>query len=199
MGKIKEQVKTGITEETTRVNNEAKENAGMDYQNAINEAKAFQNGEVFTGYDDNGNPVFRPMSDEEKKEFGGQTPAEIAEHPNSPYYAAAKKREEDYIKKVIDTRQKFTNLGGKVSSEDYFTGEKNGSIFTSERRNRVRITDEDDRIAAFEIGGYFDWEADTKQFNTSDKKGGAKVLRYVKHFCRIQVELESIQTLHTLT
>ena len=178
--KIKEQIKTGITEATTSVNNEAKENAGRDYQNAINEAKAFQNGEVFTGYDNDGNATFRPMSDEEKKEFGGQTPAEIAKHPNSPYYAAAKQREEDLIENVINTRQIFANLGGKVSSEDSFKGENNGRIFTSKGNKRVKITGEDGNIAAFEIGGYFDWEKNTKQFNTSDKKGGAKVLRYAK-------------------
>ena len=180
VGKIKEQVKAGITESTKNTVEEAKENAGRDYQNAINEAKAFQNGEVFTGYDNDGNATFRPMSDEEKKEFGGQTPEEIAKHPNSPYYAAAKQREEDLIENVINTRQIFANLGGKVSSEDSFTGENNGRIFTSKGNKRVKITGEDGNIAAFEIGGYFDWEKNTKQFNTSDKKGGAKVLRYAK-------------------
>lgn len=179
--KIKEQIKAEIDESTNETKEEEKTNAGMDYRNAISEAKAFQDGKVFTGeYDDNGNPVFRPMSDEEKKEFGGQTPADIAKHPNSPYYAAAKEEEKKYIDKVVDARQKFTNLGGEVSSEDSFTGEKNGSIFTSERSNRVKITNEKGHIAAFEIGDYFDWEANTKQFNTSDKKGGAKVLRYAK-------------------
>ena len=178
--KIKEQIKAGIDESTNKTNEEAKENAGRDYQNAINEAKAFQEGKVFTGYDKNGKPQFRDMTDEEKKEFGGQTPAEIAEHPNSPYYAAAKEREQDYINKVIDTRQRFTNLGGKVSSEDSFTGENNGRKFTSKGSKRVKITDENDYIAAFEIGDYFDWEANTEQFNTSDKKGGAKDLRYAK-------------------
>lgn len=178
--KIKEQVKAGITESTQKTNEEAKKNAKTDYQNAINEAKAFQEGKVFTGYDENGNPISRLMTPEEKKEFGGQTPAEIANHPNSPYYAAAKKREEDYIKKVIDARQKFTNLGGKVSSKDPFQNENDDKIFKSERSKRVKITNENDHIAAFEIGGYFDWEANTKQFNTSDKKGGAKVLRYAK-------------------
>lgn len=175
--KIKEQIKAGIDESTNKTNEEAKTNAEMAYQNAINEAKAFQNGEVFTGYDNNENATFRPMSDEEKKEFGGQTPAEIAQNPNSPYYAAAKQREEDYINKVVDARQ---NLGGEVSSEDSFTGEKNGSIFTQESNNRVKITDEDGDLAAFEIGGYFDWEANKEQFNTSDKKGGAEDLRYAK-------------------
>lgn len=175
--KIKEQIKAGIDESTNKTNEEAKTNAEMAYQNAINEAKAFQNGEVFTGYDNNGNATFRPMSDEEKKEFGGQTPAEIAQNPSSPYYAAAKQREEDYINKVVDARQ---NLGGEVSSEDSFTGEKNGSIFTQESSNRVKITDEDGDLAAFEIGGYFDWEANKEQFNTSDKKGGAEDLRYAK-------------------
>lgn len=178
--KIKEQIKTGITEATTSANNEAKENAGMDYQNAINEAKAFQIGKVFTGYDKNGNPQLRDMTDEEKKEFGGQTPAEIAQNPNSPYYAAAKQKEEDYINKVVDARQKFANLGGEVSSEDSFTGEKNGSIFTSESNNRVKITNEDGKVAAFKIGGYFDWEKNTEQFNTSDRIGGAEDLMYAK-------------------
>lgn len=177
--KIKEQIKTGITEATTSVNNEAKENAGRDYQNAINEAKAFQSGQVFTGYDENGKPKFRDMTDEEKKEFGGQTPAEIAKHPNSPYYAAAKQKEEDLIENVINTRQDFVNLGGEVSSDDPFQNENDGKMFTSENNNRVKITDEDGDMAAFEIGGYFDWEQN-KQFNTSDKKGGAKVLRYAK-------------------
>ena len=180
VGKIKEQVKAGITEATQKTNEEAKENAGRDYRTAINEAKAFQQGQVFAGYDKNGKPKFKDMTDEEKKEFGGQTPAEIAKHPNSPYYAAAKEREEDAIKKVIDTRQKFTNLGGEVSSEDPFQNENNDKIFKSEGSKRVKITDENDLIAAFEIGGYFDWEQNKKQFNTSDKKGGAKVLRYAK-------------------
>lgn len=178
--KIKEQVKAGIDESTQKTNEETKENAGLDYQTAINEAKAFQNGQVFAGYDKNGVAQFRNMTDEEKKAFGGQTPAEIAKHPNSPYYAAAKQKEEDLINNVINTRQIFANLGGKVSSEDSFTGENNGSIFTSKGNKRVKITGEDGSIAAFEIGGYFDWEENTKQFNTSDKKGGAKVLRYAK-------------------
>ena len=178
--KIKEQIKTGITEATTSVNNEAKENAGRDYQTAINEAKAFQEGKVFTGYDKNGVAQFRDMTDEEKKEFGGQTPAEIAKYPNSPYYAAAKEREEDYIENVINKRQIFANLGGEVSSTDPFQKENDGNIFQSEGSNRVKITDEDGDIAAFEIGGDFDWEANKEQFNTSDKKGGAEDLRYAK-------------------
>lgn len=178
--KIKEQVKAGITESTKKTVEEAKENAKTEYQTAINEAKAFQQGQVFSGYDKSGNPQFRDMTDEEKKEFGGQTPAEIAKYPNSPYYATAKEREKDYIKKVIDTRQKFVNLGGEVSSEDSFTDENSGSKFTSENKNRVKITNEDDYIAAFEIGEYFDWEDDKKQFNTSSKKGGAEDLRYAK-------------------
>lgn len=178
--KIKEQVKAGITESTQKTNEEAKENAGMDYQTAINEAQAFQKGQVFTGYDENGKPQFRDMTKEEKKEFGGLTPAEIAAHPNSPYYAAAKQKEEDLINNVINTRQKFVNLGGEVSSNDSFQNENAGKMFTSENNNRVKITDENGLIAAFEIGGYFDWEQNKKQFNTSDKKGGAKVLRYAK-------------------
>lgn len=177
---IKEQIKAGITEATQKTNEEAKENAKTDYQTAINEAKAFQQGQVFTGYNENGVAQFRDMTDEEKKEFGGQPPAEIAKYPNSPYYAAAKQREEDYIKKVIDARQKFTNLGGEVSSKDPFQNENDGKMFTSKGNRRVKITGEDGSIAAFEIGGYFDWEENTKQFNTSDKKGGAKVLRYAK-------------------
>lgn len=177
---IKEQIKAGITEATQKTNEEAKENAKTDYQTAINEAKAFQQGQVFTGYNENGVAQFRDMTDEEKKEFGGQTPAEIAKHPNSPYYAAAKQREEDYIKKVIDARQKFTNLGGEVSSKDPFQNENDGKMFTSKGNRRVKITGEDGNIAAFKIGGYFDWEKNTEQFNTSDRIGGAKVLRYAK-------------------
>jgi hypothetical protein len=179
VNKIKEQIKTGITESTQKTNEEAKENAGRDYRTAINEAKAFQQGQVFAGYDKNGNPQFRDMTDEEKKEFGGQTPAEIAKHPNSPYYAAAKKREEDYIKKVIDARQKFTNLGGEVSAKDPFQKENDDNIFKSNGSNRVKITDWNGKIAGFEIGEYFDWE-NNNQFNTSNQKGGAKVLRYAK-------------------
>ena len=180
VGKIKEQVKAGITEATQKTNEEAKKNAGMDYQNAINEAQAFQEGKVFTGYDKNGNPISRPMTDEEKKEFGGQTPAEIAQNPNSPYYAAAKQKEEDLIKNVINTRQIFHDLGGEFSSDDPFQNENDDKIFKSEGSKRVKITNEGGLLAAFEIGGYFDWEKNTKQFNTSDKKGGAKVLRYAK-------------------
>ena len=180
VGKIKGQVQDGITEATQKTNEEAKKNAGMDYQNAINEAQAFQEGKVFTGYDKNGNPISRPMTDEEKKEFGGQTPAEIAQNPNSPYYAAAKQKEEDLIKNVINTRQIFHDLGGEFSSDDPFQNENDDKIFKSEGSKRVKITNEGGLLAAFEIGGYFDWEKNTKQFNTSDKKGGAKVLRYAK-------------------
>lgn len=180
VGKIKEQIKAGITESTKKTNEEAKENAGRDYRTAINEAKAFQQGQVFAGYDKNENPQFRDMTDEEKKEFGGQTPAEIAKNPNSPYYSAAKEREEDYINNVINKRQIFANLGGEVSSEDPFQKENDGNIFKSEGSNRVKITDELEEIAAFEIGEYFDWEKNTEQFNTSSKKGGAEDLRYAK-------------------
>lgn len=177
--KIKEQIKAGITESTQKTNEEAKENAGRDYRTAINEAKAFQQGQVFAGYDKNGNPQFRDMTDEEKKEFGGQTPAEIAKNPNSPYYAAAKAREKELINNVINKRQIFASLGGDGFSTDPFQKEDDDNIFKSNGSNRVKITDWDGEIAGFEIGEYFDWE-NNNQFNTSDQKGGAKVLRYAK-------------------
>lgn len=177
--KIKEQIKAGITESTQKTNEEAKENAGRDYRTAINEAKAFQQGQVFAGYDKNGNPQFRDMTDEEKKEFGGQTPAEIAKNPNSPYYAAAKAREKELINNVINKRQIFASLGGDGFSTDPFQKEDDDNIFKSKGSNRVKITDWDGEIAGFEIGEYFDWE-NNNQFNTSDQKGGAKVLRYAK-------------------
>lgn len=177
--KIKEQIKAGITESTQKTNEEAKENAGRDYRTAINEVKAFQQGQVFAGYDKNGNPQFRDMTDEEKKEFGGQTPAEIAKNPNSPYYAAAKAREKELINNVINKRQIFANLGGDGFSTDPFQKEDDDNIFKSKGSNRVKITDLDGEIAGFEIGEYFDWE-NNNQFNTSDQKGGAKVLRYAK-------------------
>lgn len=177
--KIKEQVKAGITESTQKTNEEAKENAGRDYRTAINEAKAFQQGQVFTGYDKNGNPQFRDMTEEEKKEFGGQTPAEIAKNPNSPYYAAAKAREKELINNVINKRQIFASLGGDGFATDPFQKENDDNIFKSNSSNRVKITDWDGEIAGFEIGEYFDWE-NNNQFNTSDRKGGAKVLRYAK-------------------
>lgn len=160
VGKIKDQVKAGITEATTNVNNEAKESAGRDYQNAIKEAKVFQ--------------------DEKKKEFGGKSPAEIAEHPNSPYYAAAKQKYESLMADIKETGTRFHNLGGTVSESDLKNANVRSDLFDSEPNKRIKLTNSNGKVGVFEIGGEFDWETEHDQYNTSEAKGGATVLRYAE-------------------
>ena len=72
VGKIKGQIITGITEATTKVNNEAKENAGRDYEDAKNGLKTFLGGTYVT-----------PEGQET-----GLTNQQILDNPRSPYYSS---------------------------------------------------------------------------------------------------------------
>lgn len=178
--KIKEQVKSGITEATQKTNEEAKKNAGRDYQTAINKARAFQQGRVFTGYNENGMPQFRDMTDEERDRFGGKTPIEISGNPNSPYYASAKQEYESLMGDIEEKRTKFSDLGGIVGESDLANANVRSDLFDSEQNKRIKLTNNNDKTGVFEIGEGFDWETEHDQYNTSDIKGGATVLMYAR-------------------
>ena len=151
VNKIKEQIKAGITESTQNTNNENESMARGEYHQSAAQLEAFYQGKKFAGFkqkkDDNGNlvddynrPIFVDMSEEDKKTYGGLTPADLENSPNSPYYSAAKEEENRLLNNLSESRESYSSYGGNVSgSEKYFGG--NGPIhkFAEERGAMVAI------------------------------------------------------------
>ena len=161
-------IKSGLDKEigdkATDVNNEIASEKKEAYYRAKAELDAFQQGKKFTGKfeqttDANGNkindyskPIFENMSNEDLEQYGGMTPEQLKNYPNSPFYSVGATKEEELAEKVSRT-------GGAWAAED-----KNAKIENTTRQfkdqksimgQRIKIQNPDeynDEYGIFAIG-----------------------------------------------
>lgn len=161
---IKSGLDKDIGDKATDVNNEIASEKKEAYYRAKAELDAFQQGKKFTGefeqttdangnkINDYSNPKFVDMSNEDLEQYGGMTPEQLKNYPNSPFYSVGATKEKELAKKVSST-------GGAWAAEDKNAQIENTAMMFGDQKSitgqRIKIQNPDeysDEYGIFSIG-----------------------------------------------
>lgn len=161
-------IKTGldkdIGEKAADVNNEIISGKKEAYYRAKAELDAFQQGKKFTGKfeqttDANGNkvndyskPIFEDMSDEDLEQYGGMTPEQLKNYPNSPFYSVGAGKEKELFDAVNSAGKAWRDEDKDAQIENTTRKFGNQKSITGQRIKIQNPDEYSDEYGIFAIG-----------------------------------------------